>query len=179
MPPKPVLPLDELIVVGKVLSAHGVRGELKVYSFTEPPANLLDYPKWILRDSRQRLEVTLSDSRAQGKNLLVFLDGINDREQAQQLTSLEICIPRSELPELDDGEYYWHQLEGLKVIEQNGRLLGRIERLLSTGANDVMRVLPCEGSLDKRERLLPYTAHCVQQVDLAAGEMRVEWDADF
>jgi len=175
-----VPPLDqELIVVGKVLSAHGVRGELKVYSFTEPPANLLDYPNWILRDSRRHLEVTLSDSRQQGKNLLVFLDGIDDRDQAQQLAHLEICVRRSELPKLDDGEYYWHQLEGLKVIEQNGRLLGRIERMLSTGANDVMRVLPCEGSLDQRERLLPYTDGCVQRVDLGAGEMQVEWDADF
>ncbi|KXU38425.1 ribosome maturation factor RimM [Ventosimonas gracilis] len=173
-------PLDqELIVVGKVLSAHGVRGELKVYSFTEPPANLLDYPNWILRDSRRHLEVTLSDSRQQGKNLLVFLDGIDDRDQAQQLAHLEICVRRSELPKLDDGEYYWHQLEGLKVIEQNGRLLGRIERMLSTGANDVMRVLPCEGSLDQRERLLPYTDGCVRRVDLGAGEMQVEWDADF
>jgi len=174
-----VSPPDELIVVGKVLSAHGVRGELKVYSFTEPPANLLDYPNWILRDSRQRLEVKLSDSRAQGKNLLVFLDGFKDRDQAQQLANLEICIPRSELPELNDGEYYWNQLEGLKVIEQNGKLLGRIERMLATGANDVMRVLPCEGSLDKRERLLPYTVHCVQRVDLASGELHVQWDADF
>jgi len=168
-----------LIVVGKVLSAHGVRGELKVYSFTEPPANLLDYPKWIIRGNGKQYEIKRVESRQQGKNLLVRLEGLDDRDQAQQLAGLEICIPRSELPELDDGEYYWHQLEGLKVIEQNGHLLGRIERMLSTGANDVMRVLPCEGSLDKRERLLPYTADCVQQVDLAAGEIRVEWDADF
>jgi len=174
-----VPPLDEWIVVGKVLSAHGVRGELKVYSFTEPPANLLGYAHWTLRDSQKSREVTLRDSRQQGKNLLVQLADIDDRDQAQALAGLEICIPRSELPALDDGEYYWHQLQGLNVIEQNGQWLGRIERMLSTGANDVMRVMPCPGSLDERERLLPYTAHCVQQVDLAAGEIRVEWDADF
>jgi len=172
-------PDEALIVVGKVLSVHGVRGELKVYSFTEPPANLLDYPRWILRDEQQSRAVALSASRRQGKNLLVQLEGFNDRDQALQWVGFEICVARSELPQLEDGEYYWHQLEGLKVIEQNGRLLGRIEHMLATGANDVMRVLPCPGSLDERERLLPYTAHCVQRVDLAAGELHVQWDADF
>jgi len=65
------------------------------------------------------------------------------------------------------------------VIDLQGQLLGRLDHLLETGANDVMVVKPCPGSLDDRERLLPYTEQCVQQVDLAAGEMRVDWDADF
>jgi len=175
-PPEEAGSSGDFIVVGKVLGAHGVRGELKVYSFTEPPANLLNYPHWTLRDGR---EVKLTASRQQGKNLLVRLEGVDDRDQAAQLGGEEICISRSELPALDDGEYYWHQLEGLQVIEQNGQLLGSIAELLATGANDVMRVLPCAGSLDQRERLLPYTAQCVQKVDLAAGVVQVEWDADF
>ncbi|MBN8897002.1 MAG: 16S rRNA processing protein RimM, partial [Rhodospirillales bacterium] len=88
-------------------------------------------------------------------------------------------VPRSELPVLDDGEFYWSQLEGLKVIDQNGQLFGILDHMLETGANDVMVVKPCAGSLDDRERLLPYTDQCVQSVDLEAGEMRVDWDADF
>jgi 16S rRNA processing protein RimM len=70
-------------------------------------------------------------------------------------------------------------LEGLNVINQDGQLLGRIDHLLETGANDVMVVKPCAGSLDDRERLLPYTEQCVLSIDLDAGEMRVEWDVDF
>lgn len=70
-------------------------------------------------------------------------------------------------------------MEGLKVIDQGGQLLGVIDHLLETGANDVMVVKPCAGSLDDRERLLPYTGQCVLSIDLAAGEMRVDWDADF
>ncbi|HAF90280.1 MAG TPA: 16S rRNA processing protein RimM, partial [Pseudomonas sp.] len=80
---------------------------------------------------------------------------------------------------LEEGEYYWHQLQGLKVIDALGQLLGVVDHLLETGANDVLVVKPCVGSLDDRERLLPYTDQCVQQIDLVAGEMRVDWDADF
>jgi 16S rRNA processing protein RimM len=88
-------------------------------------------------------------------------------------------VLRSLLPDLTDGEYYWYQLEGLKVIDQLGQLLGTVHHLLETGANDVMVVKACSGSLDDRERLLPYTEQCVLAVDLVAGEMQVEWDADF
>jgi len=88
-------------------------------------------------------------------------------------------VPRNLFPELTDGEYYWYQLEGLKVIDGLGQLLGKVDHLLETGASDVMVVKPCAGSLDDRERLLPYTEQCVLAVDLVAGEMKVEWDADF
>lgn len=83
------------------------------------------------------------------------------------------------MPDLTEDEYYWYQLVGLKVINQDEQLFGTVDHLLETGANDVMVVKPCVGSLDDRERLLPYTGQCVLKVDLAAGEMRVEWDADF
>lgn len=83
------------------------------------------------------------------------------------------------MPELADDELYWHQLEGLKVINQDQQLFGIVDHLLETGANDVLVVKPCAGSIDDQERLLPYTQHCVQSVDLTAGEMHVEWDADF
>ncbi|MCY1450430.1 Ribosome maturation factor RimM [compost metagenome] len=115
----------------------------------------------------------------QGNVLVAKLKGLDDREVARTYADFEILVPRSELPELSEGEFYWSQLEGLKVIDQSGQLLGIIDHLLETGANDVMVVKPCAGSLDERERLLPYTEQCVLAVDLAAGEMRVDWDADF
>jgi 16S rRNA processing protein RimM len=151
-------PAEDLIVLGKIVSVHGVRGDVKVYSFTDPIDNLLDYRHWTLRRGA---------------------DGLDDREEARLLAEFEICVPRSQLPQLSMGEYYWYQLEGLKVIDQAGQLLGRIDHLLETGANDVMVVKPCVDSLDDRERLLPYTEQCVLTIDLNAGEMRVDWDADF
>ena len=171
--------VEDLIVLGKITSVHGVRGEVKIYSFTDPIDNLLGYSAWTLKRDGEVKQVELVSGRLQGKILVAKLKGLDDREVARTFAGFDICVPRALLPDLDDGEYYWHQLEGLKVIDLQGQLLGRIDHLLETGANDVMVVKPCAGSLDDRERLLPYTEQCVQQVDLAAGEMRVDWDADF
>jgi 16S rRNA processing protein RimM len=170
---------DDYLVIGKIFSVHGVRGEVKVYSFTDPIDNLLKYPSWTLRRNGEVRQVELASGRSQNKVLVAKLKGLDDREEARLLAGFEICVLRSLLPDLTDGEYYWYQLEGLKVIDQLGQLLGTVDHLLETGANDVMVVKACTGSLDDRERLLPYTEQCVLAVDLAAGEMRVEWDADF
>ena len=170
---------DDLIVVGKIFSVHGVRGEVKVYSFTDPIENLLSYRNWTLRRDGSVKQVELVSGRSTQKDLVAKLKGLDDRDEARLLSGYEICISRSLLPNLTNGEYYWYQLVGLKVIDQLGQLFGKIDHLLETGANDVMVVKPCAGSLDDRERLLPYTGQCVLKVDLAAGEMRVEWDADF
>ncbi len=172
-------PADDLVVIGKIVSVYGIRGEVKVYSFTDPLDNLLDYRRWTLRRDGEIRQAELVRGRLHGKVLAAKLKGLDDREEARTFTGYEICIPRSELPSLEEGEYYWHQLEGLKVIDQGGQLLGVIDHLLETGANDVMVVKPCAGSLDDRERLLPYTGQCVLLIDLAAGEMRVDWGADF
>ena len=172
-------PAEDLIVIGKIVSVHGVRGEVKVYSFTDPIDNLLDYRHWTLRRNGEVRQAELVTGRLHGKVLVATLKGLNDREEARLLAEFEICIPRSQLPQLTDGEYYWYQLEGLKVINRDGQLLGRIDHLLETGSNDVMVVKPCAGSLDDRERLLPYTEQCVLEIDMAAGEMQVDWDADF
>lgn len=173
------LSVEDLIVLGKITSVHGVRGEVKIYSFTDPIDNLLGYPAWTLKRDGEVKQVELVSGRLQGKILVAKLKGLDDREVARTFAGFDICVPRALLPDLDDGEYYWHQLEGLKVIDLQGQLLGRLDHLLETGSNDVMVVKPCPGSLDDRERLLPYTEQCVQKVDLAAGEMRVDWDADF
>ena len=170
---------DDLIVIGKIYSVHGVRGEVKVYSFTDPVANLLEYKTWTLRRDGSVKQVELVSGRGSDKFLVAKLKGLDDRDEARLLAGYEICVPRSLFPDLADGDYYWYQLEGLKVIDQAGQLLGKIDHLFETGANDVMVVKPCTDSLDGRERLLPYTEQCVLSIDLAAGEMRVDWDADF
>ncbi|MFZ3152718.1 ribosome maturation factor RimM [Pseudomonas sp.] len=170
---------DDLIVIGKIYSVHGVRGEVKVYSFTDPVVNLLQYKSWTLKREGSVKQVELVSGRGSDKFLVAKLKGLDDREEARLLAGYEICVPRNLFPELADGEYYWYQLQGLKVIDQAGQLLGKVDHLFETGANDVMVVKPCTDSLDGRERLLPYTEQCVLSIDLTAGEMRVDWDADF
>lgn len=170
---------EDFIVLGKITSVHGVRGEVKVYSFTDPIDNLLDYRHWTLRREGETRQVELARGRLHGKVLVAKLKGLDDREEARTYAGFDICVSRDQLPGLGDDEFYWYQLVGLKVINQDQQLLGCVDHLLETGANDVMVLKPCAGSLDDRERLLPYTEQCVLEVDLAAGEMQVDWDADF
>lgn len=170
---------DDLVVIGKIGAVHGVRGEVKIHSFTDPVDNLLEYPQWTLRRDGEVKQIKLTSVRFQGKGLVAKIQGLDDREIARTYAGFEICVPRSDFPELEEGEFYWYQLIGLQVIDQNQQLLGRVDHLLETGANDVLVVKPCAGSLDGRERLLPYTEQCVLAIDLAEGKISVEWDADF
>jgi 16S rRNA processing protein RimM len=170
---------EDFLVLGKIVSVHGVKGDVKVYSFTDPLDNLLDYPDWTLRRDGELKQVELVAGRLQGKVLVVRIKGLEDREVARTYAGFEICVPRARLPGLDSGEYYWYQLQGLRVIDQAEQVLGKVDQLFETGANDVMVIKPCAGSLDDRERLLPYTQHCVLSVDLETGVMRVDWDAEF
>lgn len=169
-----------LVVLGKIVGVHGIRGAVKLYSHTDPLGNVLDYPQWTLRRGSEIRTATFVDARVQGRILVVRLKGMNDRNQALELVDFEVCVPRDALPQLDEGEFYWHQLVGLQVVTLEGQLLGRVDHLLETGSNDVIVVKPCEGSLDQRERLLPYLpGHYVHDIDLASGVMRVEWDPEF
>lgn len=169
-----------LVILGKIVSVHGIRGAVKVYSHTDPLDNVLDYPEWTIRRGNEQRQVSVVAGRVQGRILVVQLKGLTDRNQALELVDWEICVPQSELPELDDGEFYWYQLEGLQVVTLDGQLLGRIDHLLETGSNDVMVVKPCAGSIDQRERLLPYLPErYVKHIDLAEGVMQVDWDPEF
>ena len=109
------------------------------------------------------------------QRIVARLEGIDDRDQAAALMGADILIRRSQLPDLPEGEYYWTDLEGLQVSNLQGEQLGRVQRLFETGANAVMVV-----NDSRRERLIPYVSgQYVVAVDLAAGTMRVDWDADF
>lgn len=167
-------------VLGKIVSVHGVRGAVKVYSHTDPLDNVLDYAEWSLNRGSEQRTVSVLGGRVQGRVLVVNLKGIDDRNKAEELVDFEISIASDALPELEDGDFYWHQLEGLQVVNQEGQLLGKVDHLLETGSNDVMVVKPCAGSVDQRERLLPYLpGQFVIKVDLETQVMQVDWDAEF
>lgn len=180
MTTQPELAESPLVVLGEIVSVHGIRGAVKVYSHTQPLDNVLNYPVWILRKGREQRQVSVTAGRVQGRVLVVQLKGLKDRDQALELKDWEICVPQSELPDLSEGEYYWHQLVGLQVVTVEGQLLGRIDHLLETGSNDVMVVKPCAGSIDQRERLLPYLPDMyIKHIDLTEALMQVDWDPEF
>lgn len=177
----------DVLVVGKLTGVYGVKGWIKVHSFTEPADNIFDYQPWYLSDAEGKATpeaIKLVDWRAHGKGYVAQIEGISDRDQAALLNQRLICVDRALLPELPEDEFYWEQLQGLRVLSQVDEtqapvLLGVVHELLETGANDVLSVVPCEGSIDQRSRLLPYADEYIVEVDLAAGEILVDWDPEF
>ena len=171
---------DSLVPAGLIGGCYGVKGWVKIRSFTEPQENLLGYRDLFLKYNKDTLEPLIIDTgRAHGKGLIAHIRGVDDRERARDLLGKQILIDIAGLPELHNDDYYWHQLVDLKVwcISSSERtLLGEVDHLLDTGANDVLVVRPCEGSLDAVERLIPYRlSDVVKKVDLVDRVLEVDW----
>jgi len=163
------------ILLGRVIGAFGVRGEAKLESWTEPRAAIFGYQPWILRDAQGReREMQGARGRDTGKLLVATLPDVGDREAIEAMRGTEIYVPRSALPPPSEGEYYWVDLEGLRVVNLEGIELGIVSHLFATGANDVMAV---DGD---RQRMIPFIRpRYVTSVDFESGLVTVDWDADF
>lgn len=172
-----------VLVVGQLSGVFGVKGWLKVKSFTQPEENILRYAPWRLRMPTGLKIVEVDDYQMRPQGLVVHFKGLDDRDEAAQIARLEIEVDKSELPELHAGDYYWHQLMGLTVITDFlgcDQSLGQVKDILETGANDVLVVAPEADSVDQRERLVPYVPDLyVKSVDLTARVIRVWWDPEF
>ncbi len=171
-------------MLGKITSAYGIKGWVKVYSETDPRQGILDYQPWFIKTrNHDWTPVKLTAGKIHGKGLVVQIEGSTNRDLAAQYCGAMIAVEKASLPALEEDDYYWHQLEGLRVVtktETTEALLGRLDHLMATGANDVMVIKHCEGSLDQRERLIPYLPdQVVKNVDLEKGEIRVVWDPEF
>ena len=166
---------DRWILVGRIVGLHGVSGEIKLESYTEPRTRIFRYQPWLLSSTAGDHEVTGCRGREQGKGIVATLPDVVDRDRAAALVGCEIKVRRSVLPDPKLGEYYWTDLEGLEVSTTEGVVLGKVSHLLATGANDVMVVRDGE-----RERLLPFVIEdYVKAVDFEAGRITVDWDPDF
>ena len=148
---------------------------MRINSYTRPAEAILEYGPWGLglEPGWQRFIVEKAEIR--GNGMVVKLQGVDDRDQALALKGAVIGIPRTELPELGEKEqgHYWADLEGCRVINQDGIELGRVDGLMETGANDVMIVK------NGRERLIPYIDEVIESVDLDDKCIKVNWDEDF
>jgi len=168
-------PPQRMIQLGKVHGAFGVRGEVKLESFTEPRNAIFRYQPWVLRDARGA-ERTLEGARGREtpKGIVATLPGIEDRDGAEATRGLEIWVAREALPPPQPGEYYWVDLEGLAVRNTDGSDFGVVSHLFSTGANDV---LVAQG---ERERMIPFLVpDYIVSVDFDAGVVTVDWDPEF
>lgn len=175
--------VNQMVIMGRIVAPYGIYGWLKIQPDTETIDGLLDYPVWWLgRDDDSNRpgikntpwrEFEVETARIHADTLLVKLRGIDNRDAAMAFKSQHIAVPRSELPQAGEGEFYWSDLIGLAVKNQQQVDFGKVTDVLETGANDVLVV---QGD---RERLIPFIDQVVMAVDLAAGTMLVDWDAEF
>lgn len=166
---------QRMLTVGRLHGAFGVRGEVKLESFTGPEKTIARYQPWTLRDARGNTRLVEGVKvRAGAKGLIATLPEVNDRDAADALRGVEIQVPRSALPPPAPGEYYWVDLEGLRVVNTEGADFGRVAYLFNNGANDV---LVAQG---ERERMIPFVQPSyICSVDFETGLVTVDWDADF
>ncbi len=168
-----------MLHVGTITGAYGIKGWVKVFALTESRESIFDFSRCYLANGRAFDKIEFTGGRLHGKGLIAQLKGIDSRTEAEALRGREIWVEAQELPELEEGEYYWLELAGMEVwTEHEGRetLLGRVDHLLETGANDVLVLEACPGSIDTRQRLLPYTPGAViKQVRRDEKRIDVDW----
>ncbi len=176
------LSADDVVTLGRIVGVFGVKGWVKVRSYARPLDGILEYKQWLIRTECDCQSVRLLHGRSHGKGIIASLEGYPDRDQARTLIGADIGIAMAELPSLPEGEYYWAQLQGLRVRDLAGIELGVVSHLLETGANDVMVVVPEPSNAESKanpDRLIPYTPEVVNHVDLDVGVILVDWDPDF
>lgn len=161
------------MLLGQVSGLFGVRGWVKVFSYTEPREAILGYSSWLLKRQGEWVAAEVEAGKRHGKTVIVHFAGVADRDEAAGLIGCDIAVERDEMPAPGEGSYYWSDLEGLTVLHRDGSELGRVTELIETGANDVLVVT------GETERLIPFVpGSVILDVDLAAGEIRVDWEWD-
>lgn len=165
--------ISQYITIGRIGSPYGIKGWVKIISHTQPILNIAQYHPWYILNNNTWEIITVNDIQPHGKTLIAHLNNVQTPEEAQQYTNKEIAILRTQLPPLPQDEYYWHDLIGLTVIDQNDQELGKVVSLMETGANDVLII---ENETD--EILIPFILHqFVKKIDFAHKILVVEWES--
>lgn len=169
----------DYILLGSISGVHGLKGWLKVFSHTAPRLQITEYSQWFLKKGSEDWKAyKVIQGRVQGKNIIVQLEGVTDRNQVEALVGSEIAVSDGQLPDLSDGEYYWKDLLGITVETTEGVSLGELDWIFNSGSNDVLIVK--ESGIEKKERLLPFLfGEVVLSIDHEKSLMIVDWDPEF
>lgn len=184
---------SDMVILGRITGVYGVQGWLKIFSYTDPMESIIDYSPWYIRaENRKRApwtEVKLEAGKRHAKTVIVKLENCDDRDLAMNYIGSEIAISQKQLEPLrGKNEYYWRDLFGLRVVNQQGVELGVVKTLMETGVNDVLVVVSEEKDMTEKdgskseykERLIPWTMdNAIIAVDLEHGVITVDWDPDF
>lgn len=165
---------ENKVVIGRIGAAHGVKGWLKIHSFTEPRENIFNYSPWFIKKQDKWQAIEIAEFSDHTPQMVILFAGCNDRDVAQMYTGAEIAIERKQLPNLKQDEYYWSDLEGLTVVNTENIVLGKVDYLFETGSNDVLVV---KGD---KQYLIPFLLdQFILAIDLPEKTIKVAWDAEF
>ena len=169
------------IILGKVGAVYGIKGWLKIHSFTDDLDAILDYFPWSLKLGNKTQTVEITDWRKHNKGLIVKVGNIDDRDEAQALVGSEILTSETSLPDLPQGDFYWRDLIGMNVVTTQGYDLGVVSDMMETGANDVLVVKAnLKDGFSKKERLIPYILEqVIESVSIENKQICVDWDPGF
>ena len=173
----PALDAGRMVILGRLAAPWGVKGWIRVHSYTDPPVALLDYPVWQLagRDGGwEPVRVLKGRPHGGGRDLVVALEGVPTPEAARRYVSRDVALPRAELPEPKPGEYYWDDLVGCRVETTAGVELGVVSHFHDFPAGPVMAVTGAG-----REHWVPLAARHLKRVDLAGRRLVVDWDPEL
>jgi len=183
---------SERVILGRITGVYGIQGWLKIFSYTDPMEAIVDFDPWYIRAINRKnapwIKVRLKAGKRHAKTVIAKLDGCNDCDTAMSYIGNEISVELQQLDGLKgNNEYYWHDLIGLRVINQQDVVLGTVEKMLETGANDVLVVVSEVEAAEatgaekmRRERLIPWTMdNAIIAVDMEQGVIKVDWDPDF
>ena len=173
----------EQVIVGKFTAAYGIKGWVKIHSYTDPDTNIFDFRQLLMQRGEQWLPVEIDEWRPHGKGLVAHIAGCDDRNSAEGLARRSLAVHVDELADAAADEVYWRDLEGMSVYaasEPAPVLLGQIAHLFETGANEVMVVDSTADSIDGRQRLIPWVlTNYVLDVDIEKRRVLVDWDPGF
>jgi 16S rRNA processing protein RimM len=161
------------ICVARIGAPHGVRGAVKLWTFTEDPLAVMDYGPLKTKDGARAFEVT--NAREAKGHLVATLKGVASREDAERLNGVELYIPRDSLPETEDDEYYHADLIGLAAVTAEDQPIGRVVAIHNFGAGDIIEIAPASGNT----LLLPFTNAVVPTVDIKGGRVVIEMPGEI
>ena len=165
------------LIIGRVGGVYGIKGWLKISSFTRPCENIFSYSPWLLLMNDTWHEISFDEFQKRGERFLVKFLGIDNPDDANQYVNSNIAITEKQLPRLKEGEYYWRDLIALNVINQDGILLGRISEIIETGANDVFVII--NEDKERQKILIPSVMGVyIRKIDLTTQTMNVDWVVD-
>ncbi|OIN10382.1 ribosome maturation factor RimM [Oceanisphaera psychrotolerans] len=173
--------MSEPVVVGQLGAVYGIKGWLKVNSFTDQPEGIFDYQPWLIKDGSSWREIQFTGWKRHNKSLICKLADIDQREQAQLLTGADIAVSAELFPALPGDEFYWRDLIGCRVQNIKGYDFGLVSHLMETGSNDVLVVKAnANDAFGQRERLIPFLDdQVIKSVNLQDRIIEIDWDPDF